>query len=157
MTKQILLSCFNDGITTVIADMARKSNTIKVAAGFTVDSTNPETYSTGIKWLHFGRDITTYRNNMSNIDIIVNLAYNSHLAEIAQIAVHYQKPLICVATNLTSQQQEILHQAARYIPVIYYKNNNENLAQIMDYIIQLVKDSESLKITGEIIKSRIST
>lgn len=145
----ILLDCFNEQIVITLANEFRRRGGEKVTAGFLSGTSVPPGFE-NYNWLQHHDDKNLRHKALSEVDIMVSLDNPSAIQELAELAVHHNKPFICCAHSMNEKGSQLLAYAAHYVPTYYYDRKSDNLEMVINNLLQIVKTLPQLPIDGKV-------
>ncbi len=107
--------------------------------------------TSGVEWLRHGDEANFDNEVVRTIDAIVNMLDCQNAAEIAELAIHYKKPLIVSDSILNSSCLAVYRNAAKHVPVLQCSSSHLKIAaDSMREIARLVEELAHEKPDGKI-------
>ena len=150
--KNILLDCFHEQvIITITNEVRRRGCGNRVVAGFLSGEQKPQGFEE-YRWLKHNDADNFQHPIFREVDVIISLNNPVAIKEVAKLAVHHNRPLICCAHSLNEQSFHPLANAAYYVPTLYYGCYDDNLDLVITNLLRIADSLPQMPITGKVYR-----
>lgn len=143
------MDCFHEQIVITLANEFRRRSGEKVTGGFLSGTSVPLGFE-NYNWLQHRDDKNFRHEALDGVDIVISLNNPAAVQEMAELAVHHNKPFLCCAYNIGERDYQPLEYAAHYVPTYYYDCAKDNLDTVINNLLDIVKVLPQMPVNGKV-------